>query len=168
MNDLFDFFFKGNFFMKIVTLLYTLLLSWVMNGQVQEIPNYKPVDIYLHNQIVKMDSIFFNAYNTCDMKTQAGILSDDIEFFHDKGGLSTSKNEIIAATKKNICGKVTRTLIKDSIEVYPINKYGAVQIGYHKFFNNREPNAKSIPSKFIAIWKKEHEKWLMTKIISLH
>ncbi|REH52495.1 uncharacterized protein DUF4440 [Tenacibaculum gallaicum] len=168
MNDLFDFFFKGNFFIKIVTLLYTLLLSWVMNGQVQEIPNYKPVDIDLHNQIVKMDSIFFNAYNTCDMKVQSNILSDNIEFFHDKGGLSTSKSEIIAATKKNICGKVTRTLIKGSIEVYPINNYGAVEIGYHTFFNNREPNARSIPSKFIAIWKKENAQWLMTKVISLH
>ncbi len=54
MNDLFDFFFKGNFFIKIVTLLYTLLLSWVMNGQVQEIPSYKPVNIDLYNQIIKI------------------------------------------------------------------------------------------------------------------
>ena len=168
MNDLFDFFFKGNFFMKIVTLLYTLLLSWVMNGQVHEIPKYKPVDIDLHNQIVKMDSIFFTAYNTCDMKTQAAILSDDIEFFHDNSGLSTSKKDIIDSTEKNICGKVTRTLIKGSVEVYPINNYGAVQVAYHKFFNNREPDAKSIPSKFIIIWKKEHNKWLITKVISLH
>lgn len=84
MNDLFNFFFKGNFFMKIVTLLYTLLLSWVMNGQVQETPNYKPVDIDLHNQIIKMDSILSNTYSTCDMKAQSDILSDDIEFFHDK------------------------------------------------------------------------------------
>lgn len=168
MNNLFDFFFKGNFFMKIVTLLYTLLLSWVMNGQVHEIPKYKPVDIDLHNQIVKMDSIFFNAYNTCDMKTQAAILSDDIEFFHDNSGLSTSKKDIIDSTEKNICGKVTRTLIKGSVEVYPINNYGAVQVAYHKFFNNREPDAKSTPSKFIIIWKKENNKWLITKVISLH
>lgn len=168
MNDLFDFFFKGNFFMKIVTLLYTLLLSWVMNGQVHEITKYKPVDIDLHNQIVKMDSIFFTAYNTCDMKTQAAILSDDIEFFHDNSGLSTSKKGIIDSTEKNICGKVTRTLIKGSVEVYPINNYGAVQVAYHKFFNNREPDAKSIPSKFIIIWKKENNKWLITKVISLH
>ncbi|WP_408025493.1 nuclear transport factor 2 family protein [Tenacibaculum sediminilitoris] len=115
-----------------------------------------------------MDSIFFNAYNTCDIQTQTDMLSNDIEFFYDKGGVSTSKSDIVASTKKNICGKVTRTLIKGSIEVYPIHQYGAVEIGYHKFFNNQEPDAKSIPSKFITIWKKEHNKWLMTKVISLH
>ncbi len=91
MNSIFDFFFKGNFFIKVLTFIYTLLLSWVMNGQVQEIPNYKTADIDLYNQIVKMDSIYFNAYNTCDIKTQAEIYHDNIEFFHDKGGIMTSK-----------------------------------------------------------------------------
>ncbi len=168
MNSIFDFFFKGNFFIKVLTFIYTLLLSWVMNGQVQEIPNYKTADVDLYNQIVKMDSIYFTAYNTCDMKTQADIFHDDIELFHDKGGLTTSKKELLESLEKNICGKVTRTLIKGSIEVYPIKNYGAVEIGYHKFYNNREPEAKSIPSKFIAIWKQENNQWKMTKVISLH
>ncbi len=168
MNSIFDFFFKGNFFIKVLTFIYTLLLSWVMNGQVQEIPNYKATDVDLYNQIVKMDSIYFTAYNTCDMKTQADIYHKDIEFFHDKGGVTTSKKELLESLEKNICGKVTRTLIKGSIEVYPIKNYGAVEIGYHKFFNNREPNAKSPPSKFIVIWKQENNQWKMTKVISLH
>lgn len=139
-----------------------------MNGQVQEIPNYKAADIGLYNQIAKMDSIYFTAYNTCDMKTQANIFHDNIEFFHDKGGLTTSKKELLESLEKNICNKVTRTLIKGSIEVYPIKNYGAVEIGYHKFYNNREPNAKSTPSKFIVIWKQENNQWKMTKVISLH
>ena len=56
-----------------------------------EIPKYKSSDINLYNQIVKMDATYFTAYNKCDLKTQSDILSNDIEFFHDKGGLSTSK-----------------------------------------------------------------------------
>jgi hypothetical protein len=70
--------------------------------------------------------------------------------------------------KTNICGKVTRELIKGSIEVYPINNYGVVQMGYHKFYNNQEPDAISNPSKFVTIWKKDNENWKMTRIISLH
>ncbi|MDY0779951.1 nuclear transport factor 2 family protein [Tenacibaculum sp. IB213877] len=167
MKEFFDFF-KDNFFYKFLLFLYTLLISWIMNGQVQEIPPYQPLNTNLHSEISKMDSIFFNAYNNCDIKTQATILNNNIEFLHDQTGLSTSKEDIIKSTQKNICGKVTRTLIKGSIEVYPINNYGAVEIGYHKFFNNREPNAKSIPSKFIIVWKKEENSWQMTKVISLH
>ncbi|WP_422092162.1 nuclear transport factor 2 family protein [Tenacibaculum ovolyticum] len=168
MGTIFDFFFKGNFFIKLLTLLYALLFSWITNGQVQEIKAYKAVDINLHNEIVKMDSIYFNAYNTCDIKTQANIYHENLEFFHDKGGLSTSKSDLLKALKNNICSKVTRTLIKGSIEVYPIKDYGAIQIGYHKFYNNQEPNAKSIPSKFIVVWKQEKKQWKITKVISLH
>jgi len=102
------------------------------------------------------------------MEKQKEIYANDIEFFHDKSGLSTSKSDILEATKNNICGKVTRSLIKGSIEVYPINNYGAVEIGYHKFFNNQEPDAPSNPSKFIIMWHYEKEQWKITKVISLH
>ena len=130
--------------------------------------NYKPIDIALQHKIEELDSIFFTAYNTCDLEQQAALISEDIEFFHDLGGLSTSKTDIIEALKTNICGKVTRKLIKGSIEVYPINNYGVVQMGYHKFYNNQEPDAISNPSKFVTIWKKDNEDWKMTRIISLH
>jgi len=129
---------------------------------------YIPVDQELYNTIVALDKRFFKAYNTCDMETQAELISEDIEFFHDKGGLATSKTQIIESLKNNICGKVTRTLIKGTIEVYPIAGYGAVQMGTHKFFNNQEPNAKSIPSKFITIWKNDNGNWTMTRIVSTH
>ena len=143
-------------------------MSYFAIGQINEIPKYKSSDVKLHNEIVKMDAKYFNAYNTCDMKTQADIYDEDLEFFHDKGGLATSKSDILKSLENNICGKVTRTLIKGSIEVYPIKDYGAVQIGYHKFFNKEEPDAKSIPSKFIVIWKNKNNSWKITKVISLH
>jgi len=118
--------------------------------------------------ISKMDSTFFHAYNNCDLKTQEAILSDSIEFYHDKTGLSTSKPDIIANTKKYICNKVTRTLVKGSIEVSPIPGYGAVEIGSHSFRNNQEKDAVSYPSKFVIIWKFSNNKWTITRVISLH
>jgi Domain of unknown function (DUF4440) len=116
-----------------------------------------------------MDSLLFTAYNNCDMVTFAGCFSNDIEFYHDKGGLMTSKDSIIAATKKNICGKVTRVLVKGSIEVYGIKGYGAVEMGQHYFINNQEPptNHPSI-GKFVQTWKNENGKWKLTRVISLH
>ena len=102
------------------------------------------------------------------LKKQESIYSDTIEFFHDKAGLINSKSEIILGTKNNICGKVTRYIIPGSIEVYPIHNYGAVEIGFHRFYNNQEPDAASKPSKFIIVWKKEKENWTITKVVSLH
>ena len=55
--------------------------------------------------------------------------------------------------------------MEGSIEVYPIKDYGAIEIGYHKFYNAQEPNAISKPSKFIMVWKNEDEKWFISKVI---
>lgn len=129
---------------------------------------YVIADQQLFDQIFAMDQTFFDAYNNCDLEKQAAIYADDIEFLHDKGGLMTSKADLIEGTKRNICGKVTRQLVDKSIEVYPINNYGAVEIGFHKFYNNQEPDAESKPSKFIIIWKKDHENWKITRVVSLH
>lgn len=157
---------------KFFTILSLLLICQISYSQntIKEIyaSEYEPVDKKLYDIIVAMDKEYFDAYNTCDMKKQESLYSENLEFFHDEGGLTTSKQDILASIEKNICGKVTRTLIEGSIEVYPIKDYGAIEIGYHKFFNNQEPNAESKPSKFILVWKNEEDKWLITKVISLH
>lgn len=122
----------------------------------------------LQDTIARLDSIFFNAYNTCDIKTQTDFYSDSIEFYHDKSGLSTSKKDIIESTKKYICGKVTRELIKGSIEVSAIPGYGAIELGSHQFHNNQEKNDTPHPSKFVIFWREKDGKWTIAKVISLH
>jgi ketosteroid isomerase-like protein len=133
-----------------------------------KIPEYKPSDQELHDAIVAMDKKYFKAYNTCDLKTQASIYADDLEFYHDLGGLETDKDKLIKALKDNICDKVTRQLVQGSMEVYPIAGYGAVAEGYHTFFNKLEPDAPQKPSKFITIWKQTDAGWKMARIVSLH
>ena len=158
--------------MKEKNLIYSIIIFVMLfvscKTQKDEARKYIPQDKMLYDQIVSMDKEFFDAYNNCDLKKQDSIYDENIEFFHDKGGLMTSKTELMEATKKNICGKVTRQLVKGSIEVYPINNYGAVEIGFHKFYNNQEPNAESKPSKFIIMWKNENGNWKITKVVSLH
>ena len=130
---------------------------------------YKPDSQELYDSIVHLDSAFFEAYNTCNLTAQAAFYSDSIEFYHDKGGLMTSKQEILDGTKKYVCGKVTRELVKGSIEVYPINNYGAVEMGLHKFHNKTEKEGTpSPPGKFIIIWKHKNSEWKITRVVSLH
>jgi len=162
--------FKKLFIVKIITAVFIFFYSLTFNAQndVLGIPRYKPQDETLFAEIIKLDSIYFTAYNNCDMAKQAALYSEDLEFFHDKGGLSTSKKELLKSIEKNICNKVTRNLVEGSVEVYPIPNYGAIEMGYHTFFNKEEPDAKQIPSRFIIVWKKEEKKWQIAKVISLH
>lgn len=132
---------------------------------------YQPDDPALYATIVRLDSAFFAAYNTCDVNLDkyGAFFSDSIEFYHDKGGLMTSKQEIINATKRNVCGKVTRELVKGSIEVYPINNYGAVEIARHKFHNNTEKvGTPSAIGKMLLVWRRQNNGWKITRVVSLH
>ncbi|PHL00553.1 DUF4440 domain-containing protein [Neolewinella marina] len=115
-----------------------------------------------------MDQRYFDAYNNCDMETQAAMYADDLEFYHDRGGLSTSKAEILRGIEENICGKVRRILLPQTVEVHPIPGFGAIAIGYHRFENAAEPDAPSVPSRFITVWRQEGERWLISRVISLH
>ncbi|MGO4293336.1 nuclear transport factor 2 family protein [Chitinophaga sp. RAB17] len=129
---------------------------------------YVPSREPLYDVIVRMDSLYFDTYNTCNLEKMAAMTSDSIEFYHDRGGLTTSKKDLIASIKKNICGKVTRELMPGSIEVYPIPNYGAVEIGYHRFHNNQEPGAPSHASKFVTLWQRDGDTWKIARVISLH
>lgn len=132
--------------------------------------NYKPDNPELYQEIVDLDSAFFEAYNTCDINLEkySAFYAEDIEFYHDMGGIMTSKKDIVEGTKKNICGKVTRELVKGSIEVYPIKNYGAIEIGLHKFHNKEEPNSTPSIGRFAILWKKENADWKIARVISLH
>ncbi len=122
----------------------------------------------LEATIKEMDRLYFEAYNTCDMQTQADFYHEDIEFYHDMGGLQTDKEALLQSIKDNICGKVSRELLEGSIEVTPIPGFGAVEIGKHSFINHMEGDSQSAPSKFVVVWKDTPDGWKIYRVISLH
>lgn len=153
----------------LMTLVVVITSAFTLNSSKLVGKENKSSSDELYDTMFALDQRFFGAYNTCDMDTQAELLADTIEFYHDQGGLSTSKEEILKSTKENICGKVSRTLVSGSLEVSPIPNYGAAIVGLHKFKNNAEPEGSvSKESRFVAIWKKTENTWQMTRIISLH
>ncbi len=141
----------------------------LLKNNTYQVKPYTPDSKTLHDTITYMDSLFFDTYNHCRLAVFDSLISEDIEFYHDRGGLTTSKKELLLSLKNNICGKVTRELLPGSIEVHPIPKYGAVQMGAHRFFNNQEKNPPpSLFSKFVHTWHNQNGKWQLTRVISLH
>jgi hypothetical protein len=156
--------------MVVLSFLLLSISSFYAAGQTslsEAHEQYKPDNQKLYDTIVYLDSLFFGAYNTCNMQLQAEFYDDDIEFYHDQSGLMTSKAELLNALKNNICGKVARILVKGSIEVYPLGDYGAVEMGIHKFHNLVEGTT-SEGGKFVVIWKHDSGKWTVSRVISLH
>jgi hypothetical protein len=160
---------KTAIFLLLIITHFGVSCSVAKNNTGEQSQTYQPDDPALYNAIVQMDSIYFEAYNKCDMEKQAALFSDSLEFYHDKGGLTTSKQEVLDGIKRNVCGKVSRELVKGSIEVYPIKGYGAVEMGLHKFHNNTEKEGTpSHAGKFIIIWQQSNDQWIIKRVVSLH
>ena len=125
----------------------------------------------LNNTIAALDSTLFNAYNNCTqskyLDQYGSLFSEDLEFYHDKGGMSTSKSEMVGGVKNHICGKVRRELLKGSIEVSPVPGFGAIEIGSHRFHNLIEKSTSQY-SKFVIVWQFKNDEWKVTRVISLH
>ena len=123
-----------------------------------------PVDA-LFATIQALDAKLFNAYNTCDLATVSSMIDENLEFYHDKTGLSVGRLALLDALKANICGKVTRELVPGSLEVYPLQHYGAVEIGVHRF--NHPGDATNVgEAKFIHVWREKDGVWQITRVIS--
>lgn len=156
-------------FILVAGMLLIASCSSTKSTTITGVPPYQPESKELYDTIARLDSMLFDAYNGCKLQVFESLISDDIEFYHDRGGLDTSKSNLMQALKNNICGKVTRELLKGSIEVYPVPHYGAVQMGAHRFFNNQEKEAgPSRFSKFVHIWHREAGGWKLARVVSLH
>lgn len=131
--------------------------------------SYSPASQELYDAIAHADAAMSEAYNTCDVAKFEALFAEDVEFYHDLAGLITSRQVLVDAFKNNICGKVTRELVKDSLEVYPIANYGAVELGAHYFHDTQgNDGAPSRPAKFVFVWRKQAGEWKLTRSISLH
>lgn len=127
----------------------------------------------LYNTILKLDSTFFKALNECDLKKYESFLAFDYEFYHDKQGLTVSKASEMESMSL-FCGEqrerqqIKRELIKESLEVYPIANYGAIENGEHIFHlvideNTSKPVSKA---KFTCIWRFDNNEWKLARTIS--
>jgi len=119
----------------------------------------------LFDKVQSLDTQLFDAYNHCDLKTLGAMVSDDLEFYHDKTGLAVGKEPFITAIRENICGKVERILVPGTLEVYPIAGYGAVEIGVHRFHHPGQPDNVG-EAKFVTLWQNKDGLWKVTRAIS--
>ncbi len=155
--------------MKKITLLF-LFLSCALFAQVTE-------DSELYKTLKAKDSLLFKvSFNTCDLSPLETLLADDLEFYHDKSGITNSKKQFIDIMKNGLCKSdefvSRRVLIEGSLEVFPLYNngklYGAIQKGVHQFFEKpkgRPENTGSI-AKFTHLWLLIDGQWKISRVLS--
>jgi hypothetical protein len=95
------------------------------------------------------------------------MFAEDLEFYHDKGGLTGFGQTIdfMRSTVKNNNG-LRRDLVKGSLEVYPVPDYGAMEIGSHTFCHLENNKQDCGTFKFVHIWQKKNGVWKITRVVS--
>ncbi|MGH1386869.1 DUF4440 domain-containing protein [Kordia sp.] len=126
----------------------------------------------LEDKILALDAQFWKAYNTCAVSDFKQFLTDDLEFYHDKGGLTKTADKLVGAVKDNLCAdsntKLRREAIKGTVKVYPLQNYGAIITGEHLFYLTENGAKERLveSAKFTHVWQNENGKWRMSRVLS--
>jgi hypothetical protein len=136
-------------------------------GQVETSKSSTASSSQLFQTIAALDKELFGAIDRCDMDAFGAMWAENAEFYHDKTGLMVGRQNIVDAVKNNLCGKVKRELVPGTLEVYPMQGYGAVEIGVHRFLHPwAQDHGEVGEAKFIHLWQYKDGKWQITRVIS--
>jgi hypothetical protein len=126
--------------------------------------------------ILHLDSAFWKAYNNCDTAGFKNFVTDSVEFYHDKGGVTLGAKALIESLDENICGNVNyrirREAIAGTVKVFPMQNgndlYGAIISGEHAFYMTEKgkPEYQSGAASFMDLWLLKDEVWKMSRILS--
>ena len=132
----------------------------------------------LQSTIQKKDSLFWLSYNNCDVEGFRKFFTDDVEFYHDKGGITLGIEALASSVRQNLCGnqdfRIRRALVQGTLEIFPLENngkiYGAIISGDHDFFitENGKPEYHSGQAKFTHVWLIKNKEWKMSRVLSYH
>ena len=120
----------------------------------------------LNKAISAVDAALFDAYNKCDLAKFGSFIDDNVEFYHDQGGVALGRAALVEAVKKNICGQVTRELLPNTLQIYPMKGYGAIEMGVHLFHHPGHPENDDGEGKFVHLWQYKDGAWKVTRVLS--
>jgi len=131
----------------------------------------------LYEEILAADAEFFKAFfDTCDIETVRRYVTDDFEMFHDKGGRVSTSGADFVKSAQDKCKRQeegvdflsARRLVPETMKVYPLNNYGAIQTGTHRFYaiQKGKPDRLTETSQFTQVWKEENGRWRLARVLS--
>jgi ketosteroid isomerase-like protein len=147
--------------------LISILAHIFINSATAQEKKVAPISQELFKEIAYMDSVIFEAFNTQNMEKFKSLFTEDLEWFQDNGGLIPYKTvfENFSNTFKKEF-KLTRQLVKGSLEVHPLKDYGAIEIGAHQFRHIENGKEETGTFKFVMIWQKKDGQWKISRVIS--
>jgi hypothetical protein len=151
--------------------LSTLLAAILQSGPASA-QTFTPLDKIQNQQDLDrvgaaLDAALFDSYNKCDLAKFESFFVDNVEFYHDQGGVTLGSAALTDSVKKNICGKTTRELVPGSLKVFYMKGYGFLETGVHRFHHPGHEDTEGVgEGQFIHLWQYKDGGWKITRVIS--
>lgn len=157
-----------------------LLIAAAIAAPASAPPVTIPPQPELTQQIEKADTDLFRLFfeGPCDAARFRSMITDDVEFYHDKGGFNVRKPEDFVGQFEDRCGKLAdptswrqrRELVPGSLHVDPIPGWGAIEIGDHDFYerDGAQGEWKLVgKASFSMVWVRGPDgKWRVSRVLS--
>jgi hypothetical protein len=140
-------------------------------------PAAMPEGAALTEAIRAADSALFDLFFTgCDPAKLRAMVTDSLEFYHDKGGVTASSGEEFVAGYTKGCEakkapdawRSRRALVPESLHVDPVPGFGAMEVGEHLFYERQGDGPEKLVGRagFAMVWKLEGGAWKLHRVLS--
>ncbi|MFK2855733.1 nuclear transport factor 2 family protein [Dyella humi] len=149
---------------------YVLITLWIVALFMQSplLAEESAVDA----RIKAADETYWRAYNACDLKAMAPLLTQDVEFYHDKSGLTATRTGVVDSIEHGICGdsarKIRREEVPESVHFHAMAGGYEIETGMHRFYVTETGKREYLDGQaaFTILWKQVGGMWQMHRILS--
>lgn len=121
-------------------------------------------------------ALFTTMFDRCDPAALADLVTDDLEFYHDRGGLTATRAVFVAdyakgceARKAPDAWRSRRELVPGTMRVYAIPGVGAVEEASHLFYERQGDGPETLVgrARFSMLWRLEGGQWRLARAFSI-
>lgn len=156
--------------------MFTAAILTVL-GLLQTAPVALPDGPALTAAIAERDAELFSVmFDRCEPEALSDIITADFEFYHDKAGRMAGREVFVndytancEAKKAPDAWRSRRELVADTLNVYPVPGYGAVEEGTHLFYERQGDGPERLVgrARFSIVWTLEEGRWRAARALSI-
>ena len=122
--------------------------------------------------VLAADARYWQTFNACDLQAMAPLLTEDVEFYHDKTGLTVTRQGVIDSLRKGPCADpsmhLRREVVPGSVRFHPLAGGFALLTGEHRFVVEKAGQKPYVDgqAEFTVVWQWIGGQWRMRRILS--
>jgi hypothetical protein len=124
-------------------------------------------------QVEAADAAFWDAFNRCDAAAMAPEFTDDVEFYHDRTGLTLGRPAVVKSMIDGPCGdpshiRLRREAVPESARFAPLAGGFALLSGEHRFLVSRDGGdfRHEGMASYVELWRQTAVGWQMRRVVS--